>query len=88
MVAPPLIEEGEAPEEQAVREQTTVVAPRAAAIPLITLSPPPLRRARRSLLLCWRVPTTGLTRKTGRAGFGPAGRGAGYYWGDTCHLSP
>jgi hypothetical protein len=39
-------------------------------------------------LLCRRVPTTGLTRKTRRAGFGPASRGGGYYWGDTCHLSP
>jgi hypothetical protein len=71
-----------------VREQTTVAAPRAPAIPLTTLSPPPPRHARRFPPLCRMVPTTGLTRKTRRARFGPAGRRAGYYWGDTCHLYP
>jgi hypothetical protein len=65
-----------------------VAAQRVGANPLTMLSPPPPRPVQRFLFLCLRVQTLGLTRKTRRAGFGPAGRRASYCWGDTCHLYP
>jgi hypothetical protein len=54
--------------------------------PHCPLSLPPPRRTRIILFLCLRAATIGRIRKTRRARFCPAGRGAGYYWGDICHL--
>jgi hypothetical protein len=87
-VAPPLTDKQEALAELAAREQTIVAAHQTRATPLTTLSPPPPRPLQRFPRRCLRVQILELTRKTRRAGFGPADRRASYYWGDTCHLYP
>jgi hypothetical protein len=88
-LAPPPTDEREAEAEaQAVAEQTAAAAPPAAVDSLCPLSPPPpLPHAEKLTHRCLKAKTSGRSRKTRRAGFGPAGRGACYYRGDTSHLS-
>jgi hypothetical protein len=72
----------------AVAEQTTKASPPAAVDPLCPLSPPPpLPHAEKLTHRCLKAKTSGRSRKTRQAGFGPAGRGAGYNHGDTSPLS-